>query len=199
MARTPGSESAPERASSSSTARWSTGPGLAPAIAVELKLLLGRDGFAPCRGGGQLKCRRDAEPPRAPRRPAARRLRGRPAPRAAATAADRRNGFRRRSARRRGRAERYCGRAAAPPTRRWRRCWRSPWSSRNVGDRRRQLPGASRPASGEIATYDGRERRRPRLRPLFPRPGRQAAPHDEAIPGGLSVGVPGNMRQLAGP
>ncbi|HMJ92652.1 MAG TPA: gamma-glutamyltransferase [Allosphingosinicella sp.] len=52
-------------------------------------------------------------------------------------------------------------------------------------------------ASGKVSTYDGREEAPAAASPsYFLGPDGKPREHDEAIPGGLSVGVPGNIRQL---
>jgi len=52
-------------------------------------------------------------------------------------------------------------------------------------------------ASGKVSTYDGREEAPAAASPAyFLGPDGKPRDHDEAIPGGLSVGVPGNLRQL---
>lgn len=52
-------------------------------------------------------------------------------------------------------------------------------------------------ASGRVSTYDGREEAPAAASPsYFLGPDGNPRSHDEAIPGGLSVGVPGNLRQL---
>jgi gamma-glutamyltranspeptidase/glutathione hydrolase len=52
-------------------------------------------------------------------------------------------------------------------------------------------------ASGRVSTYDGREEAPAAASPsYFLGPDGKPRGHDEAIPGGMSVGVPGNIRQL---
>ncbi|HEY5722188.1 MAG TPA: gamma-glutamyltransferase [Allosphingosinicella sp.] len=51
--------------------------------------------------------------------------------------------------------------------------------------------------TGKVSTYDGREEAPAAASPsYFLGPDGKPRDHDEAIPGGLSVGVPGNIRQL---
>ena len=67
-----------------------------------------------------------------------------------------------------------------------------------LGDRRRRLPRLSRPAPrppdhASTAARPRRTRRRPLISSA---PDGRPRAHDEAIPGGLSVGVPGNIRLM---
>jgi gamma-glutamyltranspeptidase/glutathione hydrolase len=53
-------------------------------------------------------------------------------------------------------------------------------------------------ASGRVTTFDGREKAPAAASPTyFFGPDGKPMSHDDAVPGGLSVGVPGNMRQAA--
>ena len=126
----------------------------------------------------------------------------RPPPRrtAAPAAAGRgRRGLRRRSARGRGRGARSCaqgGSAADAALRDDAGADRG--RAAKLGHRRRRLPRLSRP--GEPATCPPMTAARPRRTPRRPlissAPTASRAPIGEAIPGGLSVGVPGNIRLM---
>ena len=164
-----------------------------------------RDGLCQhCRGGRERVARAAMRlHSLAPRRlllaaAGARRHRHQPSRRRRAIAATARHGQRRRPARGRGRRG-----DAAPGRKRGRRGVRDPARAQRrraakLGHRRRRLSASIRRTAaprGRPST-DARPRRTRRRGTWFYKDG-QPMSHEEAIPGGKSVGVPGNLRMMA--
>ena len=193
-----GSGSAPGRASSSSTRRWSmrapASPGASPT---------GSRSGSSSAGCRALPTRWEAASPTpcVPLWPCSPHCRSPPAPRSLPPPAPSRqrprDGQRRRSARGRGGSD-----DPAPGRKRDRRGARDlaradRGRAAKLGHRRRRLPRLRATRAALSATYDGRETAPAAARPDWFFKDGQPMTGRQAVPGGKSVGVPGNIRLMA--